>query len=177
MDVDGPFMFTKWWTFTTTKTFSYIINIYFKLKKNWIRFMMISKIELKCFQMNLMLELFMCLSLKLLELFKKNYSLGVTSFFSNFWSQLFGKCFVFYIFPWICTIFSIFSRTNSKPKKHVRGGGGWLIQKNLTKIFSKLNCVSFYKKDKSNIYSYIIIYIFSFFFSNLCNYLLVLMYN
>jgi hypothetical protein len=38
------------------------------LKKNWIRFMMISKIKLKCFQINLMLELFMCLRLKLLEL-------------------------------------------------------------------------------------------------------------
>jgi hypothetical protein len=35
-------------------------------QKNWIRFMMISTIELKSFQINLVLELFMCLRLELL---------------------------------------------------------------------------------------------------------------
>ncbi len=49
-------------------------------QKNWIRFM-ISKIELKCFQIKLMLEMFMCLRLELLELLLKIYSLGVTFFF------------------------------------------------------------------------------------------------
>ncbi len=42
---------------------------------------MISKIELKCFQINLMLELFMCLRLESLELFLKIYSLRVTFYF------------------------------------------------------------------------------------------------
>ncbi len=39
-------------------------------QKNWIRFIMISKIKLKSFHINLMLELFMCLMLELLKLFK-----------------------------------------------------------------------------------------------------------
>jgi len=39
-----------------------------KFQKHWIGFMMISKIELKRFQINLMLELFMRLRLELLEL-------------------------------------------------------------------------------------------------------------
>jgi len=55
-----------------------------KFQKHWIGFMMISKIELKRFQINLMLELFMLLRLELLELIKKIYSLRVTCFFSNF---------------------------------------------------------------------------------------------
>jgi len=55
-----------------------------KFQKHWIGFMMISKIELKRFQINLMLELFMRLRLELLELIKKIYSLRVTCFFSNF---------------------------------------------------------------------------------------------
>jgi hypothetical protein len=37
-----------------------------KFQKHWIRFMMISNIELKFFQLNLMLEFFMCLRLELL---------------------------------------------------------------------------------------------------------------
>jgi hypothetical protein len=57
------------------KPFDYIINIYFKFQKNWIKFMMISEIEFNCFQTNFMLELFMCLRLKLLKLFCKFYSL------------------------------------------------------------------------------------------------------
>ncbi len=55
--------------------------------------MMISKIELKYFQINLMLKLFLCLRLELLELLFKNYSLGVTCFFfqifdPNFWASV-----------------------------------------------------------------------------------------
>jgi len=42
---------------------------------------MISKIELNYFQINLMLELFMCLRLELLKLIKIFYLLGVSFFF------------------------------------------------------------------------------------------------
>jgi hypothetical protein len=41
----------------------------FKIEFFWIRFIMISKIKLKIFKINLMLELFMCLMLELLKLF------------------------------------------------------------------------------------------------------------
>jgi hypothetical protein len=53
---------------------------------------MISKIELKVFKINLMLKLFMCLRLDLLELFKKIYTLGITFSFQIsypiFWQVL-----------------------------------------------------------------------------------------
>jgi hypothetical protein len=49
-------------------------------QKNWIRFTIISKIKLFFFQINLMLELFMCLMLELLGLFLKNYSLEIRFF-------------------------------------------------------------------------------------------------
>jgi hypothetical protein len=45
--------------------------------------MMISKIELKFFQINLMLELFMCLRLELLYLFLKFLCIKNNFFFSN----------------------------------------------------------------------------------------------
>ncbi len=45
---------------------------------------MISNIELKFFQMNLMLDLFVCLRLELLELLLNFYSLGVTFFSFKF---------------------------------------------------------------------------------------------
>jgi len=45
-----------------------------KFQKNWIRFIMISKVELKSFQISLMLELFMCLMLELLGLSQNFYS-------------------------------------------------------------------------------------------------------
>jgi len=75
--------------------------------------MMISKIELKCFQINLMLELFMCWRLKLLELFKKIYSSRMTFYFFKFLVPIFWQVFFFvvYIFLWICIIFSIFFQT------------------------------------------------------------------
>jgi hypothetical protein len=40
--------------------------VFFLINFFWIRFIMISKIKLKFFQINLMLELFMCLMLELL---------------------------------------------------------------------------------------------------------------
>jgi hypothetical protein len=44
---------------------------------------MISKIQLKSFQINLMLKLVMCLRLELFKLFINFYSVGVTFSFSN----------------------------------------------------------------------------------------------
>jgi hypothetical protein len=55
--------------------------------------MMISKIELKCFQINLMLDLFMCVRLELLELILNSYLLGIKKKGSNFQSHVFGKFF------------------------------------------------------------------------------------
>jgi hypothetical protein len=46
--------------------------------------MMISKIELKFFQVDLMLDFFMRFRLELLEVSFKNYSLGIKFHFSNF---------------------------------------------------------------------------------------------
>jgi hypothetical protein len=74
----------KWWKFTTKEPLVTSLIFILKFQKNWIRFMMISDIELKCFKINLMLDLFMCFRLELLKLFLKFYSLGVTLFFSNF---------------------------------------------------------------------------------------------
>jgi hypothetical protein len=84
------FMFKKWWKVTTKKPLGYIIDIYFKFSKKK-RFMIISKIELKCFQINLTLELFMCLRLELLELLFNFYTLGVTFFLSKNLSQFLAK--------------------------------------------------------------------------------------
>jgi hypothetical protein len=74
--------------------FNYVINIYFKISKK------------------LMLELFMCLMLELLELFLKNYSLGVTFFF--FFeicdSKILGIFLVFYIFIEFSFFFRFFSQ-------------------------------------------------------------------
>jgi hypothetical protein len=60
--------------------------------------MMISKIELKCFQINLMLDLFMCVRLELLELILNFYLLGVEKKGSNFQSHVFGKFFLLFTF-------------------------------------------------------------------------------
>jgi hypothetical protein len=57
-------VFAKWWKFTIKKSLIIIL----KFQKNWIRFIMISNIECKSFQINLMLELFMCLMLEFLNL-------------------------------------------------------------------------------------------------------------
>jgi hypothetical protein len=75
------------------KTFGYIINIYLIFFKKRMKFMMISKIELKFFQ------IFMCLRLNLLELLFLKLYINNKIFFSNFISQFFEKKFVVYIFP------------------------------------------------------------------------------
>jgi len=56
--------------------------------------MMILKFEIKCFIINLTLELFMCLRFELLTLFSYFYSLGVTFVF-----KFLIPFFVVYIFP------------------------------------------------------------------------------
>jgi hypothetical protein len=56
--------------------------------------MMILKFELKCFLINLMLELFMCLRFELLALISYFYSLGVIIVF-----KFLIPFFVVYIFP------------------------------------------------------------------------------
>ncbi len=73
----------------------------FIFQKTWIR-LRSQRLNLKVFKINLMLELFMCLMLELLELLLNLYS---------FMIKAFGNCFVVYIFSWICTIFSIFFPT------------------------------------------------------------------
>jgi len=94
VDVDGPFYVRKMVKIHHQIKFNYVINIYFKISKK------------------LMLELFMCLMLELLELFLKFYSLGATPFFFwNLWFQNSWIFFVFYIFHWIFTIFFIFFPT------------------------------------------------------------------
>jgi hypothetical protein len=71
--------FAKWWTFITTKIVTSLIFI-INAQKNWIEFIMISKMKLKSFQINLILKLFMCLMLELEELLFKKYSLTRTFF-------------------------------------------------------------------------------------------------
>ncbi len=106
--------------------------------------MMISKIELKCFQINLMFESFTCLRLELLELFLKIYSLKENS---NFWSQVFGKFFVVYIFPWIYTFFHVFPNKNRQVNE-IQNQKTMLLKGNKvnptikTQKITKLNCVS-----------------------------------
>jgi hypothetical protein len=63
------------------KPFDYIINIYYKFQSFWIKFTTISEIEFNCFQINFMLELFMCLRLELLKLFWNFYSLKIIYIF------------------------------------------------------------------------------------------------
>jgi len=59
---------------------------------------MISKIKLKCFQINLMLELFICLILEWLEFSLKNHYIRVTFFFEICDIKFLVIFFVVYIF-------------------------------------------------------------------------------
>jgi hypothetical protein len=69
-----------------------------KFQKNWIKVTMISNIKLKSFQINLMLELFICLILELLKLLINFYSLGVTIYFWNLQFQFFDDYFFVFTF-------------------------------------------------------------------------------
>jgi hypothetical protein len=127
------FMFIKWWKVTTKKLLVTSLVFILNFQKNWIRFMTIPKIEVKCFQINLRLELFIFLTLELLKLFLNFYSLGVTFVFQIL-SQFFGKFFVSYICFQVCTFSSIFFPTKItmlrkfETKRNVGCGEGGLIQ-------------------------------------------------
>jgi hypothetical protein len=92
-----------------------------KFQKNWIRYIMMSNIELQSFQINLMLEL--------LELLLNFYSLKPTSLFQNF-NLKFLTMLLLFTFFWICTNFPIFSPTRIsklekiETKKMFVGAGG-----------------------------------------------------
>jgi hypothetical protein len=90
---------------------------------------MISKILLKSFQINLILELFMCLMLELLELLLVFYSLGVTFFFviydfnflTMFYVFFYNLHFFFHFFPnKNCQVRKI---RNQKKNVDCEGGG------------------------------------------------------
>jgi hypothetical protein len=102
-----------------------------KFQKNWIRFIVISKIEFKSFQINLMLEFFMCLMLELFKNFEKKISLRIIFFLKRNLFQFFDNFFfghfslnLHYCFPYFpnmnCQVRKI------KNQKHVLvvGGGG-----------------------------------------------------
>jgi hypothetical protein len=69
------------------------------------KFIVISNIELNFFQINLMLEFFLCLRLELLKLFEKKNSFKVTFFVQNFYLKIFAMfllftfSFEFHFFP------------------------------------------------------------------------------
>ncbi len=86
---------------------------------------MISKIELKCFQINLMLELFMCLKLELLKLIKILYSLRVTFFFFEIFDpNLLTSFFCCLDFSLNLHFFFQQELPNSKPKNLLVGRRG-----------------------------------------------------
>jgi hypothetical protein len=66
IDVDGLFVCLQMVEIHHDKKINNIINIILNFQKNWIMFIMISKIKLKISQINLILKLFMCLMLELL---------------------------------------------------------------------------------------------------------------
>ncbi len=88
--------------------------------------MMISNIEPKCFQINFMLELFMCLRLELLELLKKNYSLIVTFFFQICDANFLASFLLFTFSLEFSLFFSFFSLQEFLSLKNLGEGG--LIQ-------------------------------------------------
>jgi hypothetical protein len=126
-----------------------------KFQKNWIRYIMMSNIELQSFQINLMLEL-----LELLLIF---YSLKPTFLFQNF-NLKFLTMLLLFTFFWICTNFPIFSPTRIsklgkfETKKNVRWGGGeGIIGLFKPKISPNLIAFTFRKKIKN--VNYILEYI------------------
>jgi len=112
VDVDCPFfMFVNCgnsWKFF----FNSIVNIYLNVfKKIWIRFTVISKIELKFLKINLMLELFTCFifNIGIIQIyFKYLFIIYIYIYIKfNVISKLW-QVFCCYIFFWICTMFYIF---------------------------------------------------------------------
>jgi hypothetical protein len=73
-----------------------------------------------------MLELFICLILELLELHLKFYSLWVTFFLWNLWSQIFGNFFLFTFFKNL-HLFSIFIKTRIAKLKKIESKKTMLV--------------------------------------------------
>jgi hypothetical protein len=98
-------MLAKWWRFITPKnsitSLIFILNLK-KLDKVYNNL----KIKLKYFQINLVLEFFMCLMLQLLELLSKLLFIKNSFFSLKFMISSFGNFFIVYIYSSICIIFS-----------------------------------------------------------------------
>ncbi len=142
-------------------------------QKNWIRFIMISKIKLKSFHINLMLELFMCLMLELLKLSKffllsRGNLFSLKFVISIFWQLFFEFALFFHFFPTRIAKWSKFETKNiCWLRRGGREGGDPTIE---TKKFTKLIFFTFIKEKNEKKYFYIIkvILIYCDFFSKLC---------
>jgi hypothetical protein len=110
-------MFAKWRKFIT-KSKSITSLIFFSIFKFiFIRFIMISKINLKNFQISLKLKLFMYLMLELLELLLNFYSLGITFFLWDLWFQFFDFLLFFTFFLNLHYVFHFFPNKNCQVQK------------------------------------------------------------
>jgi hypothetical protein len=124
-------MFVKWWNFTTNKTLSYIINFYFIFQKNWIRFIMISKIKLYFFSNKFEVGIFYMFNVGIIRIILKFYSLGITFFLRIFYLKFFTKKNL-HFFLEFALFLSFFPNKNCQVKKNqnqknmlvVEGEGG-----------------------------------------------------
>ncbi len=121
--------------------------------KKRIRFIVISKIELRKFQINLMLKF--CLSLELLKLIWNFYSLRVTIFSFNFDFKILATfcCLQFFLpFAFFSNFFQFFfinlSKFDTKKNMVVKEKG--LVQ--LSNAFTKLCYFYFLKGNEGKIY-------------------------
>jgi hypothetical protein len=73
-------MFAKWWKFITKKNSVTSLIFILNFQQNWIRFIMISKIILKSFQINLLFEFFYVFNIGIIKINLKFYSLGIIIF-------------------------------------------------------------------------------------------------
>jgi len=78
---------------------------------------MISKIKVKSFQINLTLELFMCLMLKLIELFLNLYWLGIMFFKKNCDLNILTNFLLFKFSLEVAPFFPFFPKKNSQVRK------------------------------------------------------------
>jgi len=133
VDVDCPFfMFVNCgnsWKFF----FNSIVNIYLNVfKKIWIRFTVISKIELKFLKINLMLELFTCFifNIGIIQIyFKYLFIIYIYIYISNsMWFQNFGRFFVVTFSFEFAQCFTFFLNQNCQVRKiwkKKKIGWGW----------------------------------------------------
>ncbi len=135
-----------WWTFYVCNMVeihhkkplvtTLIFILYFH--NTWIRFMMISKIELECFQINLMFGIVYVSKFGMIIIIFKNLTIKSNIyFFQIFYPNFFGKFFfVVYIFSWICNIvFQIFPNKNWEVKKIETKKTCWLGEGGLIQLF------------------------------------------